>query len=179
MEINVWTPLSALVAAAASPLSLFLKNLQNLANGGASPNAQGNAVGLTSTSMNATSPVLKLTRNQMTEDGVFGAMEFSGERICFTIENRALLIPAGQYGLEIYDSPHAGHPVPRLQNVPGKSEIEIHCGNVPQDSKGCIIVGLDHIGDTLERSRDAFALLFPKVQLALQAGPQTIEIIGI
>jgi hypothetical protein len=177
MEENVWQLLVQVVTWLSS-LYGSSSATPRPANGGASPSALESAAAGTSTSKNATT--LAVTREKETVDGVFGSLkfngEFNGEFICCTMENRALIIPAGQYGIEIYDSPHAGHPVPRLQNVPDRSEIEIHCGNQPCDSKGCIIVGLDHIGDTLERSRDAFNVLFPKISSALGKGPVQLQI---
>lgn len=92
------------------------------------------------------------------------------------MENLALAIPAGSYQLAVYDSPHAGHLVPILLDVPGRSEIEIHCGNLPTDSKGCILVGLVRKADTLEASQAAFGLLFPKIQDALSRGSLTLVI---
>ena len=185
MEGNVWTQLFAVVVDVVSSLLRSSDNPLIQKSGGASPDAQKTPADSTSTSNPVKTPtlakpsLLQLKRNpeMTTTDGRFGDMVCSGERVCFTMENKALSIPAGLYGLEIYDSPHAGHPVPRLQNVFGRSEIEIHCGNIPEDSKGCIIVGLDHKGDTLERSRDAFSIVFPKIQAALAEGPQTIEVL--
>jgi Family of unknown function (DUF5675) len=177
MEISVWTQLYAAVAPFISSLFASLSNPRSQNSGGASPSAPASGVGSTLTSTNAIS-LLRVIRNPAwtTTDGVFGSLTFKGEQFCFTMENRALLIPAGRYGLEIYDSPHVGHPVPLLQNVVGRSEIEMHCGNTPQDSKGCIIVADSHIGDTVENSRVAFDRLFPIVQAALKEGPQFIEI---
>lgn len=53
-------------------------------------------------------------------------------------------IPPGRYKVTIYASPHFGREVPLLQGIPGRSEIEIHYGNYPTDSRGCILVGLTH-----------------------------------
>lgn len=168
MEASVWTQLFAQVANFLSSLFASSSNPSEQSSGGVSANAPAKDATLTSTSKNVTT--LDVIRDQITADGIFGSLKFNGGFICYTLENRALAIPAGQYGLEIYDSPHAGHPVPRLQNVFGRSELEIHCGNRPEDSKGCILVGLDHKGDTLERSRDAFSLLFPLVSSAIHSG---------
>src|ERR1019366_1302139 len=148
-------------------------------NGGVSPNVPATGAASTLTSTNATSLVLVLSRNQKTADGLFGSLNVNGKFFCYTMENLALSIPAGRYGLALYDSPHAGHVVPILKDVPNRNEIEIHCGNIPQDSKGCIIVGDQHTGDTLGESREAFDRLFPLIQASLAAGPQFIDIIDM
>lgn len=165
---NVWTQLYALAAGIASPLLGHLNSLKDQSSGGELPSVPENAADLTSTSSNATSLEIKMIRTQATKDGIFGEMTINDRRVCFTMENLTLAIPEGSYDIEIYDSPHAGRPLPLLQNVPGRELIEIHCGNVPQDSKGCIIVGMVCTGDTLERSREAFNILFPLISEAAQ-----------
>lgn len=95
--------------------------------------------------------------------------------VCSTLENQALYIPTGVYSLTVYDSPHAGHPVPLLQDVPGRTAIEIHCGNYPCDSKGCILVG--EMVDTegiLQESRISFDRLFPLIDSAVERGAPVI-----
>ena len=167
METGVWQ----FIVQAATFLSSLLASsntTQKQESGGASPDAPVSGASSTSTSMNAT--ILAVTRVQETNDGIFGELAINGEKVCLTLENRALSIPTGQYGITIYDSSHAGHPVPLLQGVLGRSEIEIHCGNVPEDSKGCILLGLSRIGDSLEESRDAFNLVFPVVSSAIHSG---------
>lgn len=49
-------------------------------------------------------------------------------------------IPTGEYKLKPYDSPTKG-PVLSVEEVPGRTEIEIHAGNYPHDTHGCILVG--------------------------------------
>jgi Family of unknown function (DUF5675) len=168
MGANVWTQLFAQAASFMSSLFASSSEMPALKSGGELPNAQGNVATLTSTSTNVTD--LETKRTNQTTDALFGEMLADGEKICFTMENLALSIPTGQYGIEIYDSPHAGHLVPLLQNVPGREFVEIHCGNIPCDSKGCILVGLEYTGDTIERSREAFDIVFPIIQNAIKNG---------
>jgi hypothetical protein len=50
-------------------------------------------------------------------------------------------IPAGTYpGTLRYD--HSDFWRVELQNVPGRTNVQIHVGNEPSQSKGCILVGL-------------------------------------
>lgn len=46
--------------------------------------------------------------------------------------------------------------VPHLQNVPGRSDIEIHMGNYPEQTKGCIILGHVRDEDSVGDSDTAF-----------------------
>lgn len=113
--------------------------------------------------------ILKVYRLPAVNNAVIGSLLMDGVFICYTLENDRLKIPVGVYPLSLYDSPHAGHIVPLLAGVPGRAEIEIHCGNMPRDSKGCLLVGLNHTDDTVEDSISAFDLLLPKISDAIYA----------
>ena len=49
-------------------------------------------------------------------------------------------IPAGQYVCSRVESPHFGNTF-EVTNVPGRSHILFHKGNVSTESEGCILVG--------------------------------------
>lgn len=49
-------------------------------------------------------------------------------------------IPAGKYECQRVDSPHFGNTF-QVMNVPGRSHILFHKGNVATDSEGCILIG--------------------------------------
>lgn len=83
--------------------------------------------------------LLKLTRLDVTDHGIFGKLETEGLS-CVTLERHDIAIPVGSYKLVLYTSPEHGL-VPLLQNVPNRSMIEIHEGNFEHNSKGCILVG--------------------------------------
>lgn len=76
-------------------------------------------------------------------------------------------IPAGKYPISIYDSPHFGRQMPLLR-VPGHNYIEIHWGNVPSASEGCILIGKQKGKDTIFFTRQAFDELFPAIQTAVE-----------
>ncbi len=113
---------------------------------------------------------IDVVRVTTTRDAIFGSLSVNGVFECDTLENRDLCIPLGTYPVQIYDSPHAGHPVPILENVPGRDYIEIHCGNLSQDCKGCILLGQSYTQDSLVDSRLAFDHLFPQIQAAIAQG---------
>jgi len=55
-------------------------------------------------------------------------------------------IPEGVYELEHWSSPK--HPDAfEVKAVPGRADILIHTGNVPSDTKGCIIIGKCYLSD--------------------------------
>jgi hypothetical protein len=70
-------------------------------------------------------------------------------------------IPAGTYQCRRILSPKRGYELFEVCDVPGRSNIEIHIGNTPHDTEGCILVGtrFGKIGDgeAIRESRPAFA----------------------
>lgn len=78
--------------------------------------------------------------------GVFGVLMINGEIFCVTLEpyewqNQKSIscIPAGQYECVRIVSPKFGTTY-EIINVPNRSDILFHAGNVLQDTEGCIIV---------------------------------------
>lgn len=58
-------------------------------------------------------------------------------------------IPEGNYPAKLYNSPHLGYEDIRLQDVLNHNAIEIHKGNLPGDSSGCILVGRKGVNDQI------------------------------
>jgi hypothetical protein len=67
-------------------------------------------------------------------------------------------IPSGSYKAHIAPSPKHGCDVVWLENVPGFENVQIHIGNGPEDTEGCILVGewVNEQTKTLVNSRVAF-----------------------
>jgi hypothetical protein len=70
-----------------------------------------------------------------------------GRRECVSLEPPAHgehpCIPAGEYICERRHSAAHHGIVFGVLDVPGRSDIEIHVGNLPCDTLGCILLGLD------------------------------------
>lgn len=82
-----------------------------------------------------------------------------GKRICFALEDelreqpgvpvaqwkiaKVTAIPAGDFALQLVDSPKHGKETMRLVGVPGFEFIDIHGGNNEGDTEGCIITGTE------------------------------------
>lgn len=112
---------------------------------------------------------MMLHRLASTDYATFGRLEGKdGTRLGVTLEppweanQRGIsCIPAGTYECRRYQSPKRGYQLFELLNVPGRSNIEIHIGNTPRDTEGCILVGTA-FGKLAERdavlnSRTAFS----------------------
>ena len=71
-------------------------------------------------------------------------------------------IPEGRYKVKVGWSPRAGKNVPWLKNVPHFKDIQIHTGNIPGHTRGCILVGSAE-NNVLVDSRLVFECLMKKL----------------
>ncbi len=104
--------------------------------------------------------MLTLTRTTKGPAATLGQLRLGPTIICVTLENTALIIPAGIFMVTLDYSPHFQMLLPRLHDVPGRSDIEIHPANEPKDLRGCIGVGRYAVGsDAVAESRLALGVL--------------------
>jgi len=96
---------------------------------------------------------LEVRRNPATKRSTTGRMAVDGVPTFVTLEpppvpdpngNGYVCIPAGTYNLTIRWSPKFNRQVPHVENVPGRSAIECHIGNYPDDTDGCCLIGTDY-----------------------------------
>lgn len=89
-----------------------------------------------------------IKRVASTPDGVFGVILYDGMPFALTAERPWLdnqsnisCIPEGEYFCHRVKSPKFGDTF-EVQNVPGRTHILFHRGNIPKkDSHGCILIG--------------------------------------
>lgn len=89
-------------------------------------------------------------------------------------------IPSGRYRVMITYSMRFQRELPLLLNVPGFSGIRMHAGNGPQDTEGCLLVGLTK-GDaacSIGQSRDALKMVQARISQALQHGDVWVNILN-
>lgn len=100
-----------------------------------------------------------IIRDSIVNDAVLGSLYVGGIKVCETLENKAKLIPCGEYNLNVSKSPKFCRMLPLVYNdeVPMRRGIRIHVGNSVKDSSGCILVGFERNGDKLINSRNAEA----------------------
>lgn len=115
--------------------------------------------------------VLRISREESKAgtEGRFGVMAYEGEFLAYTLERQAVIIPAGSYRAELRWSKRFGETVVYI-HVPGRSGIEIHPGNCPADSGGCVLVGTTVNGACLGNSRQAMKHIVSKL-------PQTFTVV--
>jgi len=86
----------------------------------------------------------------------------------YTLERPGVAILSGRYPVTVYFSPHLQRRVPLLNNVPGRSFIEMHWGSFSQNSDGCILVGEQRAGfDEIIGTQEEFDRLMPLVEAAV------------
>lgn len=95
-----------------------------------------------------------------------------GDFSCYALENAPRQIPAGRYKLSKYWSQLNQRNVLLLNDVPGRSLIEVHPANFAKQLKGCIAPGLRRSADgtaVLDSVR-AFIEIVEPIFEALDAG---------
>lgn len=123
-----------------------------------------------------------------TEKSLCGDLQVDGAFRCFflTLPKGDGLpgsaIPDGTYPVTLSPSPKFlsvtgddwvatyAHVIPHINDIPNRSNILIHWGNDPENTEGCILVGLSHGIDFIGSSRNAFALLHAEIANALDNG---------
>jgi hypothetical protein len=128
---------------------------------------------------------ITLQRETFTDTSTMGEMFLEdGSFKCFTLELPSKdgmpgsCIPPGEYPVWIEHSPRFARDMLHLQDIPNRSSILIHWGNVPDDTEGCILVGDVKEINAVGASRMAFDALWGKVYDAARNKQLTIEVIG-
>lgn len=125
---------------------------------------------------------LLVERDTYTSYSTEGELLIDGVFECYTLELPlgdglpGSAIPEGTYSVGIYQSPHFGRPMPLLAGVPGRSDIEIHFGNYPDNTRGCILLGESRGMNFVSDSLKTFADFWAKTQISMQTGDCTIQI---
>lgn len=128
---------------------------------------------------------LRLIRGLSEQGATIGTLFVDGLFECLTLEDEVRLdpkpetpaneakvacktaIPPGTYKVILSMSPKFKRILPEVLNVPGFSGIRIHKGNKPEDTEGCILLGLTKVSYTfISGSGLAFDALFPRLQAA-------------
>ena len=119
---------------------------------------------------------MTLVRKVFEKDRTLGELHLEGTGyFCDTLEPHCIdwsrekkvagktAIPEGRYRVRVGWSPRRGRNVPWLKKVPHFKDIQIHAGNFPKDTRGCILVGTRN-KIILVGSRAVFGRLMGKLQ---------------
>ena len=124
--------------------------------------------------------VIEIHREASSDTCTTGYIGVDGRLVAYTLElpdvnniRDLSRIPVGDYGAHVrYDHPDGWRV--ELDNVPGRSGVEIHVGNWPKETHGCILVGTQVSIDscTVKHSSDAYDKL--RIALYGSAAPSSI-----
>ena len=119
---------------------------------------------------------MTLVRKVFAKDRTLGELHLEGVGyFCDTLEPHCIdwskekkvagktAIPEGRYKVKVGWSQRSGRNVPWLKKVPHFKDIQIHTGNIPGHTRGCILVGSAE-KNVLVRSRVAFSCLMEKLK---------------
>lgn len=135
---------------------------------------------------------MKLVRDACGAKATIGKLYVDGVFECYTLEDvdrnlendgvkesGCTAIPRGKYNVVVTASNRFRRNLPLLLNVPGFEGVRIHPGNTPDDTHGCVLVGLVIINDAfIGKSQAAFSALFNKICAALDdLTPVELEIV--
>jgi hypothetical protein len=119
---------------------------------------------------------LELIRDIYTDTSTSGRLYLEGKFFCFTLEDTArpvwvkipgkTCIPEGVYPVIKSFSPRFGKILPELLNVYNFTNIRMHAGNRPEDTDGCILLGLSRAKDSVYRSVEAVESLIDYIKQA-------------
>lgn len=128
---------------------------------------------------------LTLNRIERTENSTIGELKINGIWECWILEDKdrglrqdlpfkdaqkvygKTCIPSGRYEVIISWSNRFKRQLPLLMKVPGYEGIRMHPGNSEADTLGCLLPGQTKSVDFVGASRAAFAVLFVKLQHAM------------
>jgi hypothetical protein len=134
---------------------------------------------------------LELRRHFRDETATIGELFINGAYACATLEDAIQrgpkipgrsAIPAGSYRVIIAkttlaDGKKFDGKLPLILDVPGFDMIRIHAGNTPEDTKGCILVGLRWRAEPPMIFDSQTALKMLMLQLGRAKGPITLDIV--
>lgn len=112
----------------------------------------------------AVAPLLFLVRDDQNALRTLGTFrDASGHVICQTLElpwrDNAVnisCVQAGTYTCRLLWSPKHGKTLYWITGIPGRADVEVHIGNEPKDTDGCVLCGLSREPDAVDNSTIAF-----------------------
>src|SRR5690349_16230410 len=117
----------------------------------------------------------EIVRYEYEPDRTLGVLNIDNRFLCHTLEDKVrpdgikvygeTAIPEGTYKITL--EPFRGDKTkiyPHLHDVPMFEGICIHGGNKPEDTIGCILVGMDRTGSEISNCRPALESVIEKIK---------------
>lgn len=106
-----------------------------------------------------------IDRKQSFPSSLGGDLYVNGDYICRTLElawwwnaENKSCVPRGSYHAFIRHDKKDGWRI-QLVGVPGRTGVQIHIGNYPRDTTGCVLVGERYTPDAIWNSDEAYKKL--------------------
>ena len=109
---------------------------------------------------------LTLRRESPTGPAIHGRLTIQDNVVVQALERLGVQIQVGRYEVVLFRSPHFRRNVPLLVDVPGRAAIEIHGGNLPSESDGCILVGITRTDSGICNCDAALKMIVRLIELA-------------
>jgi len=115
---------------------------------------------------------IRVIRKEETDEATLGEIYVDGHKIGHTLEppwrqnkTNESCIPPGEYKAFIREKKTSrwDYDVIQLEEVFKRAAVQIHVGNYPRNTKGCILVGKGKGENAVWNSRDAFNEIMSKV----------------
>ena len=116
--------------------------------------------------------VIRIIRSEETDEAMLGQIYVGGEEIGYTLEQPwnnnqegESCIPPGEYVAYIRDKETSRwdyNPI-QLIDVFNRSYIQVHIGNYPANTQGCILIGKGRGHNAVWNSEDAYDELMSKL----------------
>lgn len=122
--------------------------------------------------------IIRLDRIFLGDSYTIGHLYVDGEYFCDTLEpsihaDKHPAIPLGSYYLSLVWSPKFRRYMVRVE-VPKRSGILLHTGNLPEHTQGCILLGKNESVGMLCRSCHYFELLRSKILSEMDSADSVI-----
>lgn len=128
--------------------------------------------------------LVQVVRREYTDTTTLGELYVDGTFVCYTLEDTdryltqdtpldiilakkkpgRTAIPIGAYKMAITYSSRFKKRLPIIKDVPGFTGIRFHTGNIPEDTDGCVLVGMEEENGALKDSRKAMAAFMGLIQ---------------
>jgi hypothetical protein len=92
---------------------------------------------------NLFSQTISIRRSSVSDECTMGYLYVNNENIGYTLERQNKIIPAGSYDAFIRNDGHLRWRIELVNVPPSRENIQIHIGNYPHQSLGCILLGSD------------------------------------
>lgn len=129
---------------------------------------------------------ITVQRRDLKDDRTLGELLIDDKHFAWTLEDAVrevkipneTAIPAGVYEVIVNFSARFSRPLPLLMGVPDFTAIRMHAGNGPENTEGCILLGLEHDEERIWNCSGAVSELTFRIRNATTTGKVFVEVLN-